>query len=123
LFSKTTIWILVVVFSFLSIMALVVNMPEKKDPAVMAKLEPYIPYEVTKTIGGLDILDRRTDEKLKIDNAKVFIAMDSFTKKWGKNHLRVENDTLVILDDANKTVDTMPLTPSQRVFVHQFFEK
>ena len=121
--SKTTIWILVVVFSYLSIMALVVNMPEKKDPAVMAKLEPYIPYEITKTIGGLDILDRRTDEKLKIDNAKVFIAMDSFTKKWGKNHLRVENDTLIILDDANKTVDTMPLTPSQRVFVHQFFEK
>ena len=123
MFSKTTIWILVVVFSFLSIMALVVNMPEKKDPAVMAKLKPYIPYEITKTIGGLDILDKRTDEKLKIDNAKVFIAMDSFTKKWGKNHLRVENDTLVILDDANRTVDTMPLTPSQRVFVHQFFEK
>ncbi len=123
MFSKKTIWILIVVFSFLSIMALVVNMPEHKDKAVMAKLKPYIPYEMTKVVGGLDIIDKHTGEKMKIDNAKVFLAMDSFTKKWGKNHLKVEENTLIILDDGNRTVDTMVLTPSQREFVRQFFSK
>jgi len=122
-FSKKLIWVMVVVFSFLSIMALVVNMPEHKDKAVMAKLKPYIPYEMTKVVGGLDIIDKHTGEKMKIDNAKVFLAMDSFTKKWGKNHLKVEENTLIILDDGNRTVDTMVLTPSQREFVRQFFSK
>ncbi len=123
MFSKKLIWVMVVVFSFLSIMALVVNMPEHKDKAVMAKLKPYIPYEMTKVVGGLDIIDKHTGEKMKIDNAKVFLAMDSFTKKWGKNHLKVEENTLIILDDGNRTVDTMVLTPSQREFVRQFFSK
>ncbi len=123
MFSKKTIIILTAVFAFLSIAALVVNMPEKKDAAVMAKLKPYIPYELTKTMGGLDIVDKRTGEKLKIDNAKVFLAMDDLTKKWGKNHLRVENATLVILDDANQSIDSMPLLPPQRAFVQRFFQK
>ncbi len=123
MFSKKTIWILMAVFAFLSIMALVVNMPEKKDDAVMAKLKPYVPYELTKTVGGLDIIDKHTGEKMKIDNAKVFIAMDAFTKKWGKNHLRVEQSTLIILDDSNRSVDSMPLTPQQRAFVRKFFSK
>ena len=123
MFSKKTIWILMAVFAFLSIGALLVNMPESKDKAVMAKLKPYIPYELTKTMGGLDIIDKHTGEKMKIDNAKVFIAMDAFTKKWGKNHLRVEGSTLVILDDGNNSIDSMPLTPPQRDFVRKFFSK
>ena len=123
MFSKKTLILLSVVFLFLSIMALVVNMPEHKDKAVMTKLKPYIPYELTKTLGGLDIVDKRTGKKLKIDNAKVFIALDEFTKRWGKTHLRIENDTLLILDDNNKTIDRMQLTPTQRNFVHHFFSK
>ena len=123
MFSKKTIWILMAVFAFLSIMALVVNMPEKKDHAVMAKLKPHIPYEITKTFGGLDIIDKHTGKKMKIDNAKVFIAYDAFTKKWGKNHIVVNENTLVVLDDNNKSIDTMDLTPSQRAFVREFFSK
>jgi len=87
MFSKKTVILLSVVFLFLSIMALVVNMPEHKDKAVMEKLKPYIPYEITKTMGGLDIIDKKTGKKMKIDNAKVFIALDEFTKRWG-NHPR-----------------------------------
>jgi len=123
MFSKKTVILLSVVFLFLSIMALVVNMPEHKDKAVMEKLKPYIPYEITKTMGGLDIIDKKTGKKMKIDNAKVFIALDEFTKRWGKEHLRLKNDTLLILDDTNKTIDQMQLTPQQKKFVHHFFSK
>ncbi len=123
MFSKKTFILLSVVFLFLSIMALVVNMPEHKDKAVMTKLRPYIPYELTKTFGGLDIINKKTGKRMKIDNAKVFIAFDSFTKKWGKTHLRLEKNTLLILNDNNKTIDQMQLTSSQRSFVHKFFFK
>lgn len=123
MFSKKIFILLSVVFLFLSIMALVVNMPENKDKTVMKKLRPYIPYELTKTVGGLDIVDKRTGKKMKIDNAKVFIALDDFTKKWGKTHLRLQTDTLLILDEENKTIDTMQLTPTQRNFVRHFFFK
>ena len=105
-----------------SISALIVNMPEKKDAAVMAKLDPYIPYELTKTVGGLDIIDKHTGEKMKIENAKVFLAFDTFTKKWGKTHLRLLGDMLLVLDDAHKSVDQMLLTKRQQAFVHHFFE-
>ncbi|WP_456450320.1 hypothetical protein, partial [Hydrogenimonas sp.] len=65
--------------------------------------------------------DKRTGDKLKLDNAKVFLAYDSYLKKWGKTHLKLQNDTLVILDDEGKEVDTMALTPAQRSFVERFF--
>jgi hypothetical protein len=121
MFSKKLIYVLMAVFAFLAISALIVNMPEKKDPAVIDKIKPYFPYEITKTMGGLDLLDKRTGEKLKLDNAKVFLAYDHYLKKWGKTHLKLEGDTLVILDDEGNRVDEMALTPKQSAFVKQFF--
>ena len=122
MFSKRILFVLMAVFAFLSISALIVNMPEKKDPAVMAFIKPHFPYELTKTLGGLDMIDKRTGEKLKLDNAKVFLAYDHYLKKWGKTHLRIENDTLIVTDD-NGTRASMPLTPAQRSFVESFFFK
>jgi hypothetical protein len=121
MFSKKLVYVLMAVFAFLSISAFIVNMPEKKDPAVIAKLAPYFPYEITKTLGGLDLMDKRTGEKLKLDNAKVYLAYDHYLKKWGKTHLKLEGDTLVILDDNGKKVDEMALNPKQKAFVEKFF--
>ena len=119
--SKKIFIALVLLFSFLSIMALVVNMPSSKDPAVMTKLRAYIPYELTKTVGGLDIIDKRSGERLKVDNAKVYVALDSYTKAWGRSHLRLEGSRLHILDDSNKSIDTMELNAKQQAFVKRFF--
>ena len=121
MFSKKLVYVLMAVFAFLSISAFIVNMPEKKDPAVIAKLAPYFPYEITKTLGGLDLLDKRTGEKLKLDNAKIYLAYDHYLKKWGKTHLKLEGDTLVILDDSAKPVDTMELDQKQLTFIKKFF--
>lgn len=123
MFTKKTLILLSIVFAFLSIATLIINMPEHKNEAVMAKIKPYLPYKLTKTMGGLDIVEKSTGKKLKVDNAKVFLALDDLTKKWGENHLFVKNNTLVILDDANATLDTMKLNSKQRAFVHTFFGK
>ncbi len=121
MFSKKTVYILMAVFAFLSISALIVNMPEAKDKKVINKISPYFPYEITKTLGGLDLRDKRTGERLKLENAKVFLAYDHYLKEWGKNHLRLEGDTLVILDDTGKQVDSMKLDSKDLDFVKRFF--
>ncbi len=121
MFSKKTVYILMAVFAFLSISALIVNMPEAKDKKVIEKISPYFPYEITKTLGGLDLRDKRTGERLKLDNAKVFLAYDHYLKEWGKTHLRREGDTLVILDDQGNKVDTMKLDAKDLAFVKRFF--
>ncbi|WP_456381232.1 hypothetical protein [Hydrogenimonas sp.] len=121
MFSKKIVYVLMVVFAFLAISAFIVNMPEKKDPQVIEKIKPWFPYELTKTLGGLDLLDKRTGEKLKLDNAKVFLAYDNYLKKWGKSHLKIEDGRLLILDDNGTQVDTMELSPKQAAFVRKFF--
>ncbi|WP_353663085.1 hypothetical protein [Hydrogenimonas sp. SS33] len=121
MFSKKTVYILLAVFAFLSISALIVNMPEAKDKKVMAKITPYFPYELTKTFGGLDIKDKRTGKRLKVANAKVFLAYDAKLKEWGKTHLKLDGDTLDILDDNGTVVDRMKLDAKDLAFVRHFF--
>ena len=121
MFSKKTVYILMAVFAFLSISALMMNMPEKKDKKVIAKIAPYFPYEITKTFGGLDLKDKRTGKRLKLANAKVFLAYDDYLKKWGKTHLKLQGSTLIILDDNGKKVDQMALDAKDLAFVKHFF--
>ncbi len=123
MFSKKMVWVLMAVFAFLSISTFIINMPEKKDRHVIEKISAYFPYEITKTIGGLDILDKKSGEKLKIDNAKVFLAFDDLLKKWGATHLKLKDHTLIILNDQNQTVDKMHLDEKELKFVKEFFFK
>ncbi len=123
MFSKKMVWALMAIFAFLSISTFISNMPEKKDKHVIEKISAYFPYEMTKTIGGLDILNKKTGEKLKVDNAKVFLAFDDLLKKWGGSHLKLKDSTLIILDDNNRTVDTMHLDQKEISFVKEFFFK
>ena len=121
MFSKKIVYILMAIFAFLSISALIVNMPEAKDKKVMAKITPYFPYELTKTFGGLDIKDKRTGERLKVANAKVFLAYDAKLKEWGKTHLKLEGNTLNILDDNGNVIDRMKVDANDLAFVKKFF--
>ena len=121
MFSKKIVYVLMGVFLFLSISTFIMNMPEKKDQKVIAKIAPYFPYELTKTFGGLDLKDKRTGKRLKLDNAKVFLAYDDYLKKWGKTHLKLQGSTLIILDDHGKKVDQMALDAKDLAFVKHFF--
>ncbi len=123
MFSKKMVWVLMAIFAFLSITTFIENMPKKKEKHVIEKISAYFPYELTKTIGGLDILDKKSGKKLKIDNAKVFLAFDDLLKKWGKTHLRLEGSTLVILDDEKRVIDKMVLNKKELSFVKDFFFK
>ncbi len=122
MFSKKLGWGFLFIFIFLSLVALLTNMPEKKDVKVYKSLLPYFPYKLKKEFGGLDIVDTRTNKDLDVPNAKVFIIYDNLLKKWGKKHLKLENKNLIILDDKGKEKGKIILKNEKDIkWVEEFF--
>ncbi len=123
MFSKKLIWAFLFIFIFLSVTALLQNMPAPKNKRVYEAILPYFLYKITKELGGIDIVDKRTGEDLDIANAKVYQAFDEMLKKWGKTHLQLDGDKLVILDDNQKVVKSLTLNEKEKKRVKEFFGK
>ncbi|MRJ02917.1 MAG: hypothetical protein GXO19_01365 [Epsilonproteobacteria bacterium] len=122
MFSRKLLWGFAFIFIFLSVVALLTNMPESKNMRVYKALLPYFPYKIEKEFGGLDIVDKRTGEDLDVANAQVYIVYDELLKKWGKNHLKLEGDTLYILDEKGKNLSSLQLqNEKERRWVEEFF--
>ncbi len=122
MFSRKLLWGFAFIFIFLSVTALITNMPQKKNKRVYKEITKYFPYEFKKEFGGLDIVDKRNGKDLDIANEKVFIAYDEMLKKWGKTHLKLKNRSLLILDDNGKVIKTIELkNESEKKWVETFF--
>ena len=120
--SKKLAWAFLAVFLLLSFTALISNMPEKKNKRIYQAILPYFPYEITKELGGIDIVDKRTGKDLDIANAQVFLAFDAMLKKWGKKHLLLDGNELYILDDNGKKITQIHLqNEKERAWVKKFF--
>ncbi len=123
MFSKKLIWAFLFIFIFLSITALLENMPAPKNKRVYEAILPYFPYKITKELGGIDIVDKRSGKDLDIANAKVYQAYDELLRKWGKTHLRLDGNKLIILDDNQKPLKTLTLNEKEKKWVKEFFGK
>ena len=122
MYSKKLVWAFLFIFIFLSITALLENMPAPKNKRVYEALMPYFPYEITKELGGIDIVDKQTGEDLDIANSKVYIAFDQKLKKWGQTHLRLDGNHLIILDDNGKEIKRLELKTQEELnWVKSFF--
>ncbi len=122
MFSKRILWGFLFIFIFLSAVALITNMPEKKDVRVYKEIVKYFPYKIKKEFGGLDITDTRTNKDLDVPNAKVFVIYDDLLKKWGKTHLKLQNSTLIILNDDKSERAKIALKNSKDIeWVKNFF--
>jgi len=121
MFSRKLFFGFFFIFIFLSAVALITNMPQKKNLRVYNEIMPYFPYKIQKEFGGLDIVDKRTGEDLDIANEKVFLAFDDMLKKWGKTHLELKGDKLLILDDNKKVIKSITLNEKEKSWVKNFF--
>ena len=109
-------------FLFLALVALIKGQPQNRDKQVYTQLKPYIPYKIEKKIGGLRIRNTKTDEKIEPSNMEVYNVLDNLEKDWGEKHLRRNGNTLLVIDDQNKTLQKIPLTTaSAQKYVHNFF--
>ncbi|MCK4875721.1 MAG: hypothetical protein KAS26_07735, partial [Sulfurimonas sp.] len=73
-------------------------------------------------IGGLTIVDKRTGIKEKPSSAEVFHRMDELEKTWGKTHIMIENNDVIIFGENNQTVARIFLeTEKEKTFVETFY--
>lgn len=124
--SKTTSNLLLLGFflGFIIIggLAMKDSMPQDKDKRVYAAMKPYMPYELEKRIGGFYIVTKMTGDKEKPPATEVMIRLDELEKEWGKTHLKLEGQTLVILDNKSKVVKKLELNDHLEVkWVKEFF--
>lgn len=96
--------------------------PAAKPHRIYKEFKVYSPYKFEKTIGGLAIVDTRDGTKEKPDAADTLYRMDELDQKWGKNHLKVVENELIVLGDNNQTVSKIFIkTDKERNWLKKFF--
>lgn len=97
-------------------------MPEAKEERIYKELKVYMPYRLEKTVGGLAIIDKRDGRKETPSAAEVMLRLDDLEKQWGKQHLKILGDQVIILDDINQSVMKIFIeTEKEHAFLKQFF--
>lgn len=111
------------IFMFLGIMALKEGMPSERNERVYPILQSYMPYEIVKRAGGLSILSKETGIKEKPPAKAVFLRLEQLEQLWAKDFLRLENNTLTILDKDKKETAKIILKSEEEVtWVKTYFE-
>ena len=109
-------------FLILGVVSLKRAMPDAKEDRIYKAIQVYSPYVLEKRIGGLTITDKRTGIKEKPSSAEVFHRMDELEQTWGKSHIMVENNDVIILGENNQTVARIFLeTQKEADFVQRFY--
>ena len=121
-FNKFLPFALGLAFLTLAFLAFIKGQPEDRNHRVYQELKAYIPYNIEKRVGGLRIRNSKTDEKIEPNNSEVYSVLDGLEKDWGEKYLRLNGDTLIVVDDENKTLRSITLkTASEKSYIHNFF--
>ena len=109
-------------FLILGIVSMKRAMPDAKEDRIYTAIQVYSPYVIEKKIGGFYIVDKRNGEKESTSSKEVFHRMDEVEQKWGKEHLKIENNDVLIMGENNQTVARIFLeTEKERAFVEKFY--
>ncbi len=97
-------------------------MPDAKEDRIYKAIRVYSPYKVEKRIGGLALIDSRTGTKEKPEAAEFYHRLDDLDTKWGKKHLKVENNDVLIMGENNQTIVKIFLeTEKEKKWVKTFY--
>jgi len=110
-------------FLLLGINALIQSKPSPKNARVYKTVQQFSPYKLEKRFGGLQIVNREDPEfKEKPNNMTIFKEFERLEKAWGEKHLKLENNTLVIMDNNGTALHTLPLqSKDEKAFVHSYY--
>jgi hypothetical protein len=112
------------VFAFfvMGFVAMKQAMPEAKEARIYKAIEIYSPYKLEKRMGGLTILNIKTGTKEKPASADVLHRYDELNKMWGKKHLKVENNDVIIMGEHNQSIVKIFIeTTKERKFLKRFY--
>lgn len=111
------------VFMFLGLEALRQGMPSEKNERVYTILQKHMPYVVEKRAGGFSIKSKITNIKEKPPAKDVFLRLEQLEKLWGQEFLKLENNTLSILDKNKKEITKIILkSEDEKKWVKEYFE-
>ena len=112
-----------IIFMFLGLEALRQGMPSDKNERVYTILQKHMPYVVEKRAGGFSIKSKITGIKEKPPAKDIFLRLEQLEKLWGKEFLKLENNTLSILDKNKKEITKIILrTEDEKKWVKEYFE-
>jgi hypothetical protein len=120
--KKAIIFGLFTAFLVLGAVSMKRAMPDAKEERIYQAVKVYSPYIVQKKVGGLEIVDKRSGIKEKPSSQEIFHRLDELDKKWGKEHLRVENNEVIVIGENNQTVARLYIeNEKERSFLTSFF--
>ena len=107
---------------FMSIIAFQEGKPSPKSP-IYKEVKKYSPYYLDKRFGGLQIMNREDENfKEKPTNIEVFHRLEYLEKAWGKEHLKIKEHQLTVLDNNGTDLTTIPINNEQDAqFIHSYY--
>ncbi|MBP6714835.1 MAG: hypothetical protein KA157_12910 [Aliarcobacter sp.] len=110
------------IFMFLGITAMEDSLPSAKNERVYTILQKHMPYTLEKRVGGYSIVSKETGVKEKPPAKDLFLRLEQLEKQWGKDFLKLENSTLIILDKDKKEIEKIDLKSTEEtIWVKEYF--
>jgi len=120
--SKYFVIGLSILFFWLGFQALQNAQPAQKNERVYKQLKVYMPYYLEKRIGGFQILMKGSTEKEKPPITDVYLRLDQLEQGWGKEHLKIAGNDLIVMDKEGKEIGKIPFhLDEEKVWVQTFF--
>jgi hypothetical protein len=123
MFSKRLGFALGGVMIFLAAVAFIMGRPAERDKRIYPIVREYSPYKIERSLGGLKIL-RRDDPEFKEepDAINFYGRLQYLEREWAKTHLKLEGNTLKILDKGGKVLKEIPLqNEKEKRFVREYY--
>jgi len=110
-------------FLLFGLAAFMESKPSSKNERIYKTVQQYSPYYLDKRFGGLRIMNREDSEfQEKPNNMTIFKEFERLEKAWGKKHLKLQNNQLIILDNNGTQQAVLPLQTKEEIdFVHHYY--
>jgi hypothetical protein len=114
---------LVLGFLLFGLNAFLQSKPSSKNERIYKTVQKYSPYYLDKRFGGLQIMNKEDPKfKEKPNNMTLFKEFERLERKWGKKHLTIKEDQLIIVDNNGSQLFMLPLqTKEEREFTHRYY--
>ncbi|MCB4747109.1 MAG: hypothetical protein LGB54_00735 [Sulfurovum sp.] len=111
-------------FTFTALVVFFQSRPSSKNKRIYKIVQHYSPYYLEKRFGGLTIKHKKNKAfKEKPTNMSLFKEFERLEKEWGKHHLKIDGDTLLIIDDNSSIKAKFRIEKIEELnFIHQYYE-
>jgi len=111
-----------VLFLFLGFQALNKAQPSQKSQRIYQEIKKYSPYYLEKRVGGFRIMMKGSKQKEQPPVTEVFNRLEQLESRWGKEHLKIDGNNLLVLDKDGKQIGIIPFhLPQEKQWVKSFF--